>query len=202
MAKGYWTAEPIWPGETCFIICGGPSLIGFDFDVLRHRNVIAVNSSVYSAPFADVCFYGDDRWGVTNANRLKTFSGLIVTTSSTTPTPDTKRMKKIAPPPALADSPDTLAMRRTSTQAAINLAVHFGVSRIVLMGVDMQKTEAGVTHHHAAHPWPSVEGCWDRQMEDLSKLAAPLKLKGVEVINTSMASRITWWPKQPIEELL
>lgn len=197
-----WTAEAIWPGETCFIIGGGPSLRGFDFDRLRGRKVIAVNSSIWSVPFADVLFFGDDRWGVTHARRLRDYTGLIVTTSSTAPTPETKRMVKVRPPPALAESRDGLAMNRTSTQAAVNLAVHLGVSRIVLMGVDMQKAPDGATHHHDKHPWPVVQGCWDVQMKELAKTAPLLAQRGVEVINASLESRIDWWPKRPIGELL
>lgn len=197
-----WRAEPIWPGETCFIIGGGPSLIGFDFERLRHKPVIAINSSIYSMPFAPVCFYADDRWGATNATRMKTYEGMIVTTSNTMPTPETKKMRKAHPPPALALDADALAMRRTSTQAAINLAVHFGVNRIVLLGIDMNKAPNGITHHHAKHPWPVVEGCWDVQMKELAATAPLLKLRGVEVINASPVSRIDWWPKKDIEDLL
>ncbi|MEN6306096.1 MAG: hypothetical protein ABFD96_25445 [Armatimonadia bacterium] len=198
----FWTAEPIWAGETCFIIGGGTSLAGFDFEILRGKRVIAINSSVFSVPFADVCFYGDDRWGFENGPRLRSFKGLVVTTSATAATPDTKHMKKIVPPPALMERRDALVMRRTSTQAAINLAMHFGVAQIVLLGIDMKAGDNGRTHHHAPHPWPSVQGCWDVQMGELAKTAPLLAEKGIAVRVAGKDSRIGWWPKAEIGELL
>lgn len=201
-----WTAPPIWRGEKCFVIAGGPSLRGFDFERLRGRKVIAINSSVFSAPFAQYCFFGDDRWGQENRPRLQDYKGTVVTTSNGNLIPWACRMLNCARgaqnAPPLATDRSSLFMDRTSLHAAINLAVHFGVKRIVLLGADMRKGAGGVTHHHSPHPWPSIAGCWDLQMKQLALLAPPLKTRGIEVVNTSMESRIGWWPKHPIEELL
>lgn len=97
---------------------------------------------------------------------------------------------------------DALVMRRTSLQAAMNLAVHLGASRIVLLGADMKPAPDGRTHHHAPHKWPQVPGCWEIQMLDLKHAADDLATLGVEVVNTSLESMINWWPKRPIGELL
>ena len=198
----YWTCPALWPGGTAFIVAGGPSLTGFDFSRLDGRNVIAINSSVYSVPNAPFLFFGDDRWGYDHKDRLSSFTGEIVTTSTGAGISRARRMKKIVPPPALMDRPDALVMRRTSLQAAMNLAFHLGAKKLVLLGADMQRALDGRTHHHAPHRWPQVEGCWDVQMEELRGLASELARRGVEVINTSLASRIEWWPKQDIGELL
>lgn len=198
----HWTAPKLWPGETCFIIGGGTSLVGFDFERLRGRRLIAINSSAFAAPFADVLFYGDDRFGFANCKQIEQFTGLVVTVATSNQPANAKRMRKITPPPAIATDPDALVMRRTSTQAAINLAMHFGVARIVLLGVDMKAADDGRTHHHAPHQWPSVVGCWDEQMKDLITIAPAAEARGVEIINASLASRIHWWPKRSIDEVL
>lgn len=164
--------------------------------------MIAVNSSIFTVPFAEFCFYGDSRWGHEHRNRLEAHTGHIVSTHSNGTPEGVKVMRKIKPPPALATESDALVMDRTSLHSAINLAVHFGVARIVLMGADMRAADDGITHHHNPHPWPSIVGCWDRQMQQLSLLPPALAALGVEVINTSLGSRIEWWPKQPIEALL
>lgn len=197
-----WTAAPIWRGERCFIIAGGPSLMGFNFDLLRGKRVIAVNSSLWSAPFADFCFYGDSRWGFEHHKRLQDVTATVITTATGHSAPNVLHMGKIKPPPGLAPEANTLVMDRTSLHAAINLAVHFGVSEIVLLGADMRAAPNGVTHHHAPHPWPSVSGCWDHQMKQLALLPPALTAAGVKVINTSLNSRLPWWPKQPIEAIL
>lgn len=197
-----WTASPIWRGERCFIVAGGPSLRGFDFDLLRGHRVIAVNSSIWSVPFADFCFYGDSRWGFEHHKRLEGIKATVITTASGHSASNVEHMAKIKPPPGLAEKRDTLVMDRTSLHAAINLAVHLGAAEIVLMGADMKAAENGITHHHEPHPWPSVQGCWDHQMKQLALLPPALKAIGVKVINASLGSRIPWWPKQPIEALL
>lgn len=202
MPADFWTARPIWPAETCFIVGGGPSLVGFDFEKLRGRNVIAVNSSVFSVPFAQFCFFGDDRWGQENSPRLKEYGGTIVTTARGGLVPQAVRMQKITPPPPLASDRSTVVMDRTSLHAAINLAVHFDVARIVLLGADMKASPSGVTHHHRPHPWPSSKSHWDLQLKQLELLPAELLLRRIEVVNTSLESRISWWPKRPIDEVL
>jgi len=52
-----------WAGEPCFIIGGGPSLKGFDFESLRGKGrVIAINRAYEHVPFADVHFFMDNRY--------------------------------------------------------------------------------------------------------------------------------------------
>jgi hypothetical protein len=192
----------MWPGETAYILCGGPSLAGFDFDRLKERRVIAINSSVFSAPFAEVCFFGDARWWGWNHKQLaREYKGLVVS-SSEIDAPGIHRLQKKIPPPAITDNRNALTVRNTSLTGAINLAVHFGCNRIVLLGADMRADTDGKTHHHTPHPIRQVVGCWDRQMTELKGTIKPLADKGVEVINTSLDSRLTWWPKRSIDEVL
>jgi hypothetical protein len=199
----FWSCPPLWSGETCFIVAGGPSLSGFDFERLEGRKVIAVNSSAYSVPDAPIIFFGDDRWGYEHAAQIDAMKGEIVTVSqSGGGIRRAKLMKKIAPPPALMERRDALSMRRTSLQAAINLALHLDVARIVLLGADMKPAEDGRTHHHRAHRWPQVPGCWDEMLDDLRGVAAELQRLQKEIVNTSLDSRIDFWPKQSVDEFL
>ena len=56
-------ADGAWSNEPCFIIGGGPSLIGFDFNRLRGRgHVIVINRAFEFAPFADILFFMDWRF--------------------------------------------------------------------------------------------------------------------------------------------
>jgi hypothetical protein len=197
----YASCDPDWRGETVFIICGGPSLRSFDFERLRGRRVLVVNSSLYAVPWADALFFGDDRWGFQNMAAINAFAGEIYTVS-TVPVKTAKRLKKVVPPPALIERPNALVMRRTSLTASLNLAWHKGVARIVVLGADMKAAADGRTHHHAPHPWPSLAGCWDEQMKELRGAATVLTAAGIEVVNASLESRIDFWPKQDIGELL
>lgn len=196
----FFTAAPIWPGETCFIVCGGPSLIGFDFARLRGRRVIAINSSYEKVPFADVLVFGDGRWWNWRRDDARNFGGLIVHCGEQRD----QRLSVMKPvkPPGLARPRDSLCFLNTTLTAAINLAVHFGVKRIVLLGADMQKDAAGRSHHHAPHPVASREGCWNRHMADLATLVEPLAKAGIEVVNVSPSSLIDFWPKRDVGDLM
>ena len=49
-----------WAGQPCFLIGGGPSLTGFDFERLRGRGrVIAINRAFEFIPWADMLFFMD-----------------------------------------------------------------------------------------------------------------------------------------------
>lgn len=172
-------------------------------ELLRGHRVIVVNSSYQIAPWADFLFFGDSRWWRLHGDRVKReFKGRIVTTCSVFS--QDRNMLLIVRPAgkALSADPGSVAFSRTSTQGAINLAVHLGVKRIVLLGVDQTVAQDGITHHHAKHPWPLRPGGWGLQMEHLRNLAEPLQKLGVEVINTSPVSKIDWWPKRSLEDCL
>lgn len=194
--------DPIWPGEDCYIVAGGPSLAGFDFAKFNGRRTIVINSSVLSYPQADVLFFGDDRWWLWHGEFVrKNFSGLVYSAAHVAD-PMVTNLVRRRPPPFITAARDEVTMQHTSLTAAINLAVHFGCRRLVLLGADMQPAADGTTHHHEPHPVPQVAGCWDKQMVELYSAGQTLTDLGIEVINTSLNSRIDWWPKREIGELL
>lgn len=165
--------------------------------------MIAVNSSWQVWPAADVLFFSDVRWWQEyGARAVEGYRGKIVTISYTAKHKRILKLQKQKPPPGLTKDPQKLVVRFTSLQGAINLAVHYGAAKIVLLGADMQKAADGAEHHHAPHRWPQNEGCWDQQMDDLIHTVPLLQEWGIDVINTSIDSRIAWWPKMTLEEFL
>lgn len=201
MPESYWTCPRLWPGETVFIVAGGPSVATADMQRLAGRRVIAVNSSVFTWPAADFLYFGDARWWQVNMRALGGFAGTIVSTARTVISPRVMKMKKIRLPPGLAVDQRCLVMQRTSLTGALNLAFHLGAARVALIGADMQPAGDGRTHHHAPHPWPQRPGCWDEQMADLKLMIGPLAKHGLEVVNCSPASRIDWWRRASLEDL-
>jgi len=155
----YWTVPHEWPGETVFIVAGGPSVLGQDLGSLRGRRVIAINSSVFTVPWADALFFGDWRWWNERENQaaVASFSGRVVTTSRTVPDRKVHVCCKTKPP-GLALERNSLMQRWTSLTAATNLAAHLvgpGGS-IVWLGADGQKAADGRTHR--SMPSTCVEG--------------------------------------------
>jgi hypothetical protein len=104
-------------------------------------------------------------------------------------------------PPGLAQDRDMVVMRRTVTAAAMNLAAHLGVRRIVALGLDGKETN-GRSHHHEAHPWPQKGGCWAEQRDDLASLVEPLAERGIVVVNASPGTAVDLWPVTTLEREL
>jgi hypothetical protein len=202
----WWRVAPEWAGETAFIVAGGTSVLEQDLSHLRGRRVIVVNSSYEAVPFADFLFFGDASWWETHCSRetLTAFAGRIVTVSVRAVGERLLRLRRRVPPPGLSLDPSSIVSERTSLQGAINLAVHLGAKRIVLLGADMCRANDGRSHHHSPHPRPNKPGnrTWDIQMVQLRLIAEPLRALGIEVINTSPVSRIDWWPRAELSACL
>lgn len=203
MTRGY-VVEPEWKGQRCFIICGGPSVLNHDLERLRGRNVVAVNSSYLAAPWAPFLLFSDSRWWFHHVSKgLKDkYKGRIIGATAVVNDPIVLAMKR-KHPPGLAADVGTLAIKFTSTTAAINLAVHLGASSIVLLGADGKVREDGRSHHHAPHPWRQIEGCWSKQKTELATIVDGLKERGIECVNASPGS--AWadlWPIVNLEDYL
>lgn len=122
----FWVPEPIWAGQTVFLIGGGPSLRCFDFGRLLGRHCLAINEAFVDAPWADLLFFRDHEWFARNETALTGWRGIIATVS----------------PGAARDWPqlrlveaNTKAMprARTSGHQAVSLALLMAAQRIVLL---------------------------------------------------------------------
>lgn len=162
-APDYWVPPPIWAGQGAHVIASGPGATQAVIDGLRRRNVIVVNSTVFSASWAPVWFFQDsavpflNRSGVPRVSRdglnvpefVKAFAGLAVTSN--------RRVKELLPCVRLVKAPSMnrfpapgspeIRSGRCSGQTAISLAVALGATRIALHGFDMRFVE-GREHHH------------------------------------------------------
>ncbi|RPI40242.1 MAG: hypothetical protein EHM67_09555 [Hyphomicrobiaceae bacterium] len=188
MSTPFWSVPREWPGETAFIVGGGPSVLGQDLEALRGRRVIAINSSVFTVPWADILFFGDWRWWYEPENRAAaaSFPGRVVTTSRMVPSKQVLVCHKTRPP-GLARESNSLMQRWTSLTAATNLAAHLigPGGTIIWLGADGKRAADGRTHHHKPHPWPSLAGCYDRHYSDLVTIVPSLKVLGIAAFNAS-----------------
>lgn len=208
MAKSRWTVPPLWAGRTVWIVCGGPSLIGEDLSHLKGAPVIAVNSSFRAAPFAQYCIFADQRWWdePDNQRGLSAFSGSVVAVNASVragPKP-LLRLGRTDPRHGISTDRERVAVARTTTTAAINLARHLGAARIIAVALDLCRDDQGNCHHHAPHPWANKPGnrSWDAHLAELRKIAPSLKAEKIEVIVASSTTRIDWWPNMSLSEAL
>jgi hypothetical protein len=199
----FWIVPREWPGETVFIVGGGPSVLGVDLEALRGRRVIAINSSVYKMPWADFLYFGDWRWWNEPDNRAAVagFRGRVVTTSRLVAEDKKVLVCRAAKPPGLAREHDSLMQKWTSLTAATNLAAHLvgPGGTIVWLGADGRLAADGRSHHHPPHRWPHRAGCYDKQHADLVTIVPSLRTLKITAYNASPGT--AWGDLLPVISL-
>lgn len=204
MAPEAWTVPPIWKGERCFIIAGGqsvPRLFFRDHPKLPGR-ILAIKDAVFFYPFADCMFYAGRRLHKERPELFAQYDGqLIVKRTVDDGVPErvkqVRRANAVNGISGLQTDPRYLG-GWDSGGSAINLAYHFGVKQIVLIGFDL-------TGHHwnAAHPFPRARPQHhETHRISIDAMAQPLRRAGVEVFNTSPISTLKEYPFRDLDSLV
>lgn len=199
--ENYTYIDPIFLGDTIYIVGGGPSLKGFDFNRLKDKTVIAVNKAFFHLPFAQVLYWSDTRFYEWHGKEVDLFKGIKVTCRSQPKKADIINLINTG-----KNGLETMAYGLrdggNSGYAAINLAYHLGAKRIVLLGFDMQ-TNGKETHWHDGYSSTANTETMARLMlPNFDTLLEPLDKRKVKVYNASQASAITCFPKISLEEAL
>ena len=202
----YSKVTPIWKGDTVFIIGGGPSLKGFDWSSLIRKKTIAINKAIQSYPNPNVLYWTDGRVYTWLKNDIDSYKGLKYTLRRGAHYDNTnsqvhvlKRGRKFGLETAL----DTLAHGNNSGYAAINLAIHLGAKRIILLGYDMG-SDGTESHFHDGYPINATSHKIYKEqfMPGFDLLAQELKGSGIQVFNASPTSKLIAFPKISIEKAL
>jgi hypothetical protein len=201
----FWSVPREWPGECCFIIAGGASVLGHDLEQLRGRRVIVINSSIHAVPWADICYFGDWRWWNESENEAAVmgFRGRVVTVSNMVRNSKVLVCRK-GKPPGLSHAADSLSQKWTSLTAATNLAAHL-VGRggtVVWLGADGKAAADGLIWHHKPHRWGPHPARYDRHRADIATMVAPLRTMGVTLLIAGPSAYADLWPVVSLQDVL
>jgi hypothetical protein len=198
------TAVPrLWPDETVIVIASGPSLTQTDVDACRGRRVIAVKDAIRLAPWADALYFagvGVGTWWTTYRDLIRSFDGLKFTLEP--------KAEALAPVLrntgmlGLETDPTGLRHGRNSGYQAVNVAVHFGARRIVLLGFDMQRDDKQRSHFFGEHAYQTVPSHYDMFTRCFDSMIEPLQALGVEVLNATRATALRCFPCVDLTEAL
>lgn len=189
-------------GGTAVCIGSGPSLTQEDVTSCRGRAVvIAVNDAYRYAPWADALYASDADWWAVHKG-VPSFAGLKYSCSRGSAAVPGVQVIRQTGHEGLELDPTGIRTGRCSGAAALNLAVHFGATRILLLGYDCGPS-GGKEHFFGAHRGGlrnhSPYGLFQR---GFVAMAAPLKAAGVEVLNCSRATALDCFPRLPLETAL
>lgn len=192
----------LWPGSTVVCIASGPSLTPDDVAYCRDRaRVIAIKDAVRLARWADVLYgSGGDlgQWWKTYGPGLS-FAGLRYTMDPKAAAYAT--VLRNDGTNGLCTDPGGLRTGKHSGYAAINLAVHFGAAKVVLLGYDLQPSGSR-DHWFGAHDYPHPPIPYQALRELFPSIMAPLATLGVALVNASRETALDCVPRMTLEEAL
>jgi len=220
--KASWSPPKIWKNGECYILGGGPSIPEV-FDIpeslvravrkkekdlstfspymepIHDKHVIAVNSAYKLGNWIDVIFFGDKTWYLDNRYNLAKIPRIKVTCSPYFRTAireeQIKFIARDSKKLGLSDKPTTLCWNYNSGACAIDLAIHFGVKRIYLLGFDMQnKAKTGNSHWHAEYSNRKKDPPYKRHLQGFPSIAKIASQRDIEIINISTNTAITEFP--------
>jgi len=193
----YWEVPELWRGATVAILGGGPSL---SVDQVAQVcasgcRVIAVNNAYAIAPFADMLYFCDHDWWREHAERAayREFAGIKVTLENpkvVKAEPAVRSLQNLGRTGLCAER-HGLHTGQNGGYQAINLAVHLGAKRIVLLGFDMKVSADGRFNWHSGHRRKGSPDQYARLMlPKFPTLLGPLAARGVEVLNATPGSAL------------
>lgn len=188
--------------STWIILASGPSMCAEDADAVRGcGTVVAINSTIQLAPWADVLYAGDPSWWQAYGDTVRDFRGRRVGLRI----PGQPRgVEQLLFRMGAGLGLDRINSGNNSGYQAINFAFLEGATRIVLLGYDMKHT-GGRHHWHADHPKPL--GNFNPGMPELcapkfAALANDLHARGVTVINASRETALRCFTRLPLDQAL
>lgn len=196
---------------TFAIIGGGPSLTPDDVaDVFvcharGQMYVIGINDAYRCAPWVDALYAADAKW-IDAHDGVASFQGQKYSieggSQPATTRPDWCVLRNTGFV-GLETHPSGLRAGFNSGYQAINLAVHLGATRILLLGYDMGPAPDGRTHWFGDHPEAiRTVSPYDQMRAAFDTLVEPLKALGIEVINCSRRTALTAFPCLPLDRAL
>lgn len=209
-----------WKGKTCFLLGGGPSLKGFDFNLIKNFPTIGVNKSfiTYSTDILyamDNCFYD---MVTSESNQRKklyqqwlAFRGIKVFL---------RHSKKIG---FAGDIYVVTNLRskvlsfnlshgiyggNNSGFGALMLAIGLGCTRIGLLGYDLKIKKEGpkvITHWHGGYSRGNVntfQGKLDKFRKCFEEFAPTFAKQKIDVVNLNLDSALKCFPKEDVKTFL
>lgn len=191
-----------WPGATIVCLGGGPSLTPADVDAVHAAGLhtIAINDAYRLAPWADVLYACDQQWWTWHAG-VPSFTGPRYALAASIPItwPDIVVLENTGWT-GLELAPTGLRAGHNSGYQAVNLAVHLGAARVLLLGYDLGP-DGALTHWFGDHP-SLVPSPYAEMRAAFETLVAPLAAIGVEVLNCSRRTALTAFPCVALEDAL
>lgn len=191
----------LWNG-TVFVLGGGPSLKEMDLSSIHDQPVIGVNDAFKLGHWVDVIWFGDSRWYNWNKYYLNYHPGIVFGCPPTS---------KIFPKVIQVDRKEGFGLtsvrhqvvwNKSSGASAINLALHLGAKRVVLLGFDMKVVDGQHNWHNNHKHFPNTNIYEKRFLPPFEKIASDAKGLKLEILNATPGSALTLFPMVNLADVI
>lgn len=225
-----WRVPRMWQGGEVWIIGGGtsiPTQFGVPSEIteqvltgrlpisaynpylsqLHGKHVIGVNIAFKLGPLISMAYFGDRAFFKRFHVELKEFKNLKVTHAHLLSRyieyhRDIRKLRYDTKTRGLNTDPSVVSWNFSSGAAAINIAAHTGVKRILLLGYDMRPMNT-FTHWHARYKgYRTNMETFQRFLLPFPDIAVSAKKLGIEILNVNPDSAINAFPKVHLKEVL
>jgi hypothetical protein len=182
-------------------VASGPSLSAEDVEFCRDRAdaVVVVNTSYQLALWATVLYAADSLWWAWHKG-APTFAGLKFTLARHAAKWSGVQVLQNTGESGLELNPSGLRTGRNGGYQAMNVALHLGAARIVLLGYDMQPGPDGTDHWHPDHPRRTWQP-YALFVRHFDRVAELYQERGIEVLNCSRRTALTCFPRKTLREV-
>lgn len=195
----------LWPGETFVVLGCGPSLTLDDVDHARNwdgTRIIAINDS-WQMTFADVLYAADAEWwkGIADVPDEDLPPHLFSIDPVCREHRPSLHVLSYMRGHALSFNQTQLASGGHSGHQAVNLSVHLGAAKIILLGFDMQPNAAGEHHYFGDRP-DGRHPTYASRLPAFRSLKASLDEIGIPIFNASRETAIDCLPRLALADAL
>lgn len=196
-----------WPDATIVCVATGPSLTAEDVTFCRGKApVIVVNDAYRLAPWADALVANDYSWWLHHEGvpgfRGDKWGVLHPTWTQPERWPDVRQLR-ITGSEGLETDPSAIRTGKNSGYTAVNVAIHYGARRVILLGYDMGAPKNGPQHFFGDHRWaPGQRSPYHTFIDLFHSMRADLERLGVEVVNASRQTALTCFPRVALADAL
>lgn len=193
----YWSVPAMWPGRTVAVLASGPSMSQAVADKVKHLPRITVNTTYRLALDADIIYACDEAWWKANPEAVQ--CGGIKVAMEALPGkhpefPEDVKVLRNTGREGFDPFPDCLRTHNNGGIQAVQVAVHAGAARILLLGFDMRGG-----HWHEAHPNGDTS---DKQFLRWIDRARGLAKAPVDIVNCTEGSALDCFRRESLDDVL
>jgi 2-polyprenyl-3-methyl-5-hydroxy-6-metoxy-1,4-benzoquinol methylase len=193
--------KDILHGGDAYILGGGSSFSEADPEVLADKFVIGCNEAFrLGSRLVDWNHFTDVSWWQRHREELMEYDGVATTTQQLVYDKNV-RILKSKQRGIEFNNTSMVAHNRNTGLGAINIAIHLGAARIILLGFDMKKTNSNTDHWYDRDDQQLRENTFRMHRKYALEVWEDVEAHGgIEILNASPDSGLPFWPKISLDE--